>query len=130
MERLNLRSIIRSGVGRDLICSNLKGNRPNKRLYFKIKVFPDTTKKSDDDPDAFEEDIVLVTPIQYDLLIRTHQKVLELRLEQIKDTFYFKRHDGFEAFFLLCTLQSNRKGGLRRLGSDFLLIKTLCFYTL
>jgi hypothetical protein len=99
MERLDLRSIIRSGVGRDLICNNLKGNRPNKRLYFKIKVFPDATMKSDDDPDAFEEDIVLVTPIQYDLLIRTHHKVLELRLEQIKANYYFKRDDGFEVFF-------------------------------
>jgi hypothetical protein len=83
---LDLKSIIECGVGHDFICKHLNGNRLNQRLRFKMDIFPDATMEKDEKPFVYDDNVtVFVTPEQYELLIRTHQKILDVRLEEMEE---------------------------------------------
>jgi hypothetical protein len=88
---LDLKSIMDCGVGRDFINNHIKnqGIRLSKKIKFKMDIFPDATMKSDEKPYGYrDKQTVFVTPEQYELLITTHPKVLEVRLDDMEELVF------------------------------------------
>jgi hypothetical protein len=96
---LDLKSIIECGAGIKFICKHLDGNRLNQSRRFKMDIYPDVTMEKDEKPFVYDDNVtVFVTPEQYELLITTHQKVLEVRLEEMEE-FGFKTNTGIHVYY-------------------------------